>query len=246
MQIIRSVLFNRFPGIACGMNTKIGLDRHAPFYFNLSYSVGDDSATVTENRKAFWAEFGLTESQIAFQKQIHSDIITYTNKPGNVGESDALITDVPGLGIAVSTADCTPVLIYDPVKKIIAAVHSGWRGTQKRILEKTLKKLLSEFGSSVNDLFIFIAPSISQKNYEVGEEVAALFTSKYLKPNGGKYLLDVKGVNYDILIENGIPENQIELNDLCTYEEKNLLHSYRRDGKQSGRAMCLLVMRNDN
>ena len=107
-------------------------------------------------------------------------------KLGNIGEGDALITDKPNLALTISTADCTPVFIYDKENKVIAGVHSGWRGTEKKILLETLKKLKSDFNSQPENLYVYIAPSISQEKYEVGPEVAEKFEDKYLFSTNGK------------------------------------------------------------
>lgn len=243
LKIIQSNLFRKFPEIIFGFSTKIGLNRKEPYYFNMSYSVGDKKEIVEENRREFFKELGLNPANVAYQKQIHSDIVKIIEKPGYAGLSDALITQVPEIALAISSADCAAIFIYDTKNKIIAAVHSGWKGTYKKILKKTLHLMFKNFHSNPKNLFAYIAPSISQKNYEVREDVASLFDSKYLKKIDSKIFLDIKKANEDMLIENGIPEKQIEISELCSYEEKNLLHSYRRDGKYSGRALGLIAMR---
>jgi YfiH family protein len=129
---------------------------------------------------------------------------------------------------------------------VIAAVHSGWKGTQKKILKKTLNNLRHHFNSEADNLYIYIGPSISQKNYEVGKEVAVLFEQKYLKFENGKIYLDVVGANVDMLLEFGISNEQIEVSTLCTFEQKDLLHSYRRDGKLSGRSLGVIAMKVEN
>ncbi len=160
---------------------------------------------------------------------------------GYIGESDSMITNKNNIGLAVSSADCTAIFLYDPLKKVIAAVHSGWRGTQKRILAKTLRVLLKEYGCSSQSIYAYLAPSISQLNYEVGDEVSALFESKYLLRKNDKIYLDVAGNNYDMLLDAGIPKSNIEKSDLCSFAEKDLLQSYRRDGQISGRAFGLIM-----
>jgi YfiH family protein len=178
---------------------------------------------------------------IAFQHQIHSDIIKIAAYGGSVGESDAIITPRKGMGVAISTADCTTIYLYDVHEKIIAGVHSGWRGTEKRILAKTIDVMRKEFDTKSENIFAYIAPAISQKNYEVGEEVVRLFNKKYSKEKTDKkFLLDVSRINYDILIELGIPKNNIENSNLCSFAEE-YLHSYRRDGDLSGRAIGILA-----
>ncbi|GIV46183.1 MAG: hypothetical protein KatS3mg036_1001 [Ignavibacterium sp.] len=243
MFVIKPYIFNRFPEIVCGFSTKIGLDRKAPYFFNLSLSVGDDEELVRENREAFFNYFGLTSGNIAFQRQIHSDIITIVNSPGVCGESDAMITDKTNLGLVISAADCTSVYIYDFKLKVIAAVHSGWRGTKEKIVDKTLQILLNDFNCKPENLFVYIGPSISQVNYEVGKEVAEQFDGKYLKLINNKFYLDVAGANYDMLIKRGISSANIQKSDLCTFEYNELLHSYRRDGVKSGRSLGLIAIK---
>ncbi len=245
MEIIRSKLFENFPEIIFGMSTKIGLNRTDPFYFNLSLTVGDSAAIVKENRNAFFNKLGLDSNQIAYQKQIHSDIIRFVEHSGLLGESDAMITTKQNIGLAISTADCTPIFIYDSKNKIVAAVHSGWRGTQKQILKKTLDNMVNNFNSKTENLLVYVGPSISQKNYEVGEEVAVQFDQKYIMNKNGKLYLDVLMANVDMLNKCTVPKNQIEISHLCTYNEKELLHSFRRDGSLSGRSLGVIAMKGD-
>ncbi|MCF8241487.1 MAG: peptidoglycan editing factor PgeF [Melioribacteraceae bacterium] len=242
MKIIVSNLFNSIDEIDFGFSTKEGLNRKSPFYFNMSLSVGDRKENVIENRKAFFERLGLRYNQVVLQKQTHSDHINHVIEPGTIEDSDSLITGKPNLGLAISSADCTSIFIYEKVRKIIAAVHSGWRGTQKNILLKTIDKLIGEFNCDTSDMFAFIGPAISQKNYEVDEDVAQHFGSHYLQKKLNKYLLDIPKVNYDMLINSGIPVNQIETSKLCSYQNE-FLHSYRREGKKSGRALGVIVLR---
>ena len=243
MLVIKSNILSRFPKILFGFSTKVGLNRVPPYNFNLSHSVGDDHNTVEENRRCFFGSFGLDNKILAFQKQTHSDIITHVSKSGNVGESDALITDKPNLGLVISAADCVPVFMYDEENRVIAGVHSGWRGTEKEILTKTLRKLKSDFNTQPENLYVYVGPSISQKNYEVGPEVADLFDDQYLEDkHNGKFLLNVSAVNYDMLTSFGVPDNQIQLSNLCTYDNRKLLHSYRREGQRSGRSLGVIAI----
>jgi YfiH family protein len=243
MEVLKSRILSGFPEITFGFSTKIGLNRGAPYFFNMSLTGSDNKEIVIENRTAFFNYLGLNYDEVVLQRQIHSDIITYVSKGGEIGESDALITDKFDIGIAVSSADCTPVFIYDKKNKVIAGIHSGWKGTEKKIVQKTLTRLINEFNSSPENLFVYMGPSISQKNYEVGPEVAEVFNNKYFIPKGEKFLLDVPSSNYDMLIEAGIPEKNIEKSDFCTYEMKDLLQSYRRDGLSSGRALGVIAMK---
>jgi len=244
MKIIKSKIFKKYPEIVFGFSTKIGLQKKAPFYFNMSKSVTDDELSVEKNRKTFFCKLGLENTKICFQKQIHSSIVTRANQDYQLVESDALYTDKENISLVISSADCVPLFLYDPVKKIIAGIHSGWRGTVQRILEKTIKTLAVN-GTEPCNLIAFIAPCISAKNYEIGEEVANQFDSKYIRNSKNKLMLDLKSANYDMLVSAGVLDKNIEVSGLCSYEETNLLHSYRREGKISGRAVGVICIRGE-
>jgi len=246
MVIIKSQILTAYPKIVFGFSTKTGAEREAPYYFNMSKSVNDDEQIVDCNREMFFNALGLKTSQIVFQKQSHTDIITYVDKPGQIGISDALITDKPGIGLAISSADCTPVFLYDKKNMVIAGIHSGWRGTEQKILEKTVQKLKKDFNSCAEDIIAYIAPSISKEVYEVGTEFIEKFDSRYLAPHNSKYLLDVAGANYDMLLNEGIPKGNIQKSVLCSYQTAGLLHSYRRDGLISGRALGVIALKEGN
>lgn len=245
MLVINPHIFKQFSAITYGFSTKIGMNREEPYYFNMSYSVGDEREKVNENRKTFSKSIGIDYDLVAFQKQVHSDIVTVIRKSGVCGESDAMITKEKNLGLAIGTADCCGIFIYDPVQNLIAAVHSGWKGTEKKILLKVLKTLSEEFQSSSDNLVCYFAPSISQRNYEVGRDVAELFDTKYLKEINNKFFLNVPEINKDILLNFGVRKNNIQISGLCSYEYSSILHSYRRDGKNSGRAWGIIAMKGD-
>ena len=156
-----------------------------PYIFNQLPEI-DDEKKVTENRGDFFNSLGLESSAIAFQHQVHGNNISVVSSDGSAGKSDALITTCKNLGIAISSADCCAIFIYDPVNEIVAGVHSGWRGTQKEILIKVLQKLSNDFDSNPGDLVCYIAPSITGINYEVGVEVAEQFDSNYVFTNSDK------------------------------------------------------------
>ncbi len=243
MLILNPYIFKKFKEIIFGFSTKFGDNENSPYNFNLSLSVGDQKGRVLKNRKLFFETFGLSPDRAVFQKQVHGDTISYITDPGNIGESDAMITDKPGIALCISTADCTAVFIYDKKRKIISAVHSGWKGTQRRITGKTIIKLKNEFNCNPEDMYVYLGPSISQVNYQVGKEVAQYFDKKYLVKENDKYFLDLSSSNYDMLIEEGIPAHQIQRSSLCSFEFDEVLHSYRREGKNSGRALGIIEMK---
>jgi YfiH family protein len=208
----------------------------------MSFSVGQNKQNVLLNRKAFFRELGISIENVAYQKQVHQDRILVAKKGGLIGESDAMITSVWNTGLAISTADCNTIFIYDKKEKFIVGIHSGWRGTVKKIVKKTLTYMIDSFNSKPKNLFIFLAPSISQKNYDVGSEVADQFSDKYIMRKNNKLFLDISQVNYDMITEFNIPKNQIEKSELCSYDT-DYLHSYRRDGEISGRALGVIAMK---
>jgi polyphenol oxidase len=245
MLILKPYIFDKYPEIISGVSTKAGAGRTAPYFFNTSFTVGDDENIVRENRRRFFQSLGLPPENVAYQYQVHGDMISEVTIGGLAGESDALITDKPGLGLAVSIADCVPILIYEPEIKIIAAVHSGWRGTEEQILLKTINRI-KELGGSPENIIAYIGPSIGENIYEVGKEVAELFEQKYINKKENKFFLDVAGVNYDILLKAGVAKNNIQVSKLCTYAIKDILHSYRRDGQKSGRSLALIALRKND
>jgi len=244
MLVLKSSLLNRFPEIIFGFSTKIGLKRRDPYFFNMSFSVKDRRENVLHNRRYFFSRLGLSDSSVATQKQIHGDHVTFIDEGVNCGESDAMITDKINLGLAISSADCPAIFLFDIEQKVSAAVHSGWRGTEKKILLKVLTKLVRDFNSKPNNIAAYIAPSISQKHYEVGEEVASLFDEKYSIKKNPKYHLDLQKINQDLMLKFGLLKKNIQLSSLCSYEMTDLLHSYRRDGEISGRAFGVISMKN--
>ncbi|MCH8325117.1 MAG: peptidoglycan editing factor PgeF [Bacteroidetes bacterium] len=243
MVIVKSQIFKKYPELTFGFSTKIGGDKKEPYCFNMSLSVGDDENKVKANRDLFFKALGLETENVALQRQVHGTNIKIIENGGIFENNDALITNKKGIGLAVSSADCTTIFIFDKQNKVIAGVHSGWRGTSKKILSFTLEKLKKIFKTKPENIIVFIAPSISQKNYEIGSEVAAQFDEKYLQKKRNKFLLDVSAVNYDILLNYGVKKGNIERAQLCSFEEQYLLHSYRRDGKISGRALGVIALK---
>jgi len=243
MLIIKPFIFKNHPEVIFGFSTKIGLNRKSPYYYNTSYSVGDKKDIVDTNRKLFFEALGLDENSVCYQQQVHEDFIKKVNESGNCGESDALITTSKNLGLAISSADCPAIFMYDPINKVIAAVHSGWRGTEKKIIQKTVIRLKNEFNSNPENLVCYLGPSISQSNYEVGEEVARKFDPEFILKKGDRYFLDLAGTNYKMLTDEGIKKSNIQKSCLCSFEYETLLHSYRRDGQKSGRALGVIAMK---
>lgn len=239
--VITSELFADFTEVTHGISTKLGGNQQSPFYNNMSFKVGDSELNVKSNRDKFFSSLGIDQRRLAIPQQVHSDKIQIVTKPGFYPETDGLITESTDLFLIISTADCYSVLIYDPKKKIIAAVHSGWRGTQKKILTRAIGMMNNEFGCSPEDLHVFIGPGISRDNFEVGREVAEMFDEKFILRRNGSIYIDLKEHILNQLSSLGI--NKIEIFPRCTYNEKDYLHSYRRDREKSGRMFSVIGMR---
>ena len=157
-------------------------------------------------------------------KQIHSDITWEAREcSGCIGEGDALITAQPGLLLTIRTADCIPVLIADPVRRAVAAIHAGWRGTAAGIAGKTVKKMMESFSSDPADLIAAIGPGIGKCCFEVGPEVAEQFA-------GGERHVDLAGANRRDLIAAGV--SRIAVGAPCTCCQVGLFHSFRREKSQ--------------
>ncbi len=240
--IIIPEIFRPFPEIIAAQSTKLGGVSPEPYGMNLSSHVGDEQANVDENRRLLFESLGIPNGvRQVYQNQVHSANVRYVRgDEGILKENDALVTKEANVLLGVTVADCTPILLYDPNTKLIAAVHAGWRGTEQMIALAAVRKMI-ELGAEPKNIYAFIGASASRDKYEVGLEVATLFEEKHLVAlEGQKYLLDVKGANLDQLLYVGIPREQIEVSPLCSISDERL-HSYRRDGKKSGRMLALIM-----
>jgi YfiH family protein len=179
----------------------------------------------------------LTQAGLASLKQIHSArALVADRKEGCVGEGDALITREPGVAVSVRTADCFPILLADPVRRAIAAVHAGWRGTAGEIVLQTLEQMGAQFGTRPNDVIAAIGPGIGACCYEVGEEVARQFGQE----SAGR--LDLEGENYRQLIRAGVPPAHIDQLNTCTFCNATLFYSWRRDRDPAARMISYIAI----
>ncbi len=233
--------------------TKRNPEIFPPYGFSISPAGAFDEIQASEERKLLSEELKCkypSLKKVIFQKQVHGDTIEIvgSNSVEGIGSDreirDGMICLELGIALCVSLADCAGVMVYDPKNKIIAAVHSGWKGSQLNIAGKCIE-ILKSLGSESEDLLIWITPSASGEKYEVGYDVARYFpmTTKpkiHLNPplsNGEKdekWLFDNKAQIRLRLLESGVREENIEISDICTITVPNY-HSYRRDGDKSGR-----------
>lgn len=172
-------------------------------------------------------------------RQIHSDVVLRASEgPGCIGEGDALITDRPGVKLAIRTADCIPMLFVDRNRRAVAAVHAGWRGTASRIGPKTVTRMMTEFGSEPHRLEVAIGPGIGGCCYEVGMEVL-----EQLEDRGTNRKVDLTEINRQQLRAAGVSQDKIYTVKLCTRCLPEEFHSYRRDQAQAGRMVSAIGIR---
>jgi YfiH family protein len=232
---------NRFGGYSKGKYESL----------NLSDNVGDDPGAVIKNREIVRKTLG-TKS-LSFTKQEHGDevVIRTIENSENIFEADAQITNVPGIGLAALIADCVPILLFDPVQKSIAAIHSGWKSTALNIGGKTVRKMGADLGSNPKNIKAAIGPGICKNSFETGLEVFDKLKNfvpkniKFTSPHkqAGKVYIDLHLVVKYQLIEVGILESSIETMAIDTYSNKQYF-SARRMGFESGRQAACIGMIN--
>jgi YfiH family protein len=213
-----------------------------PYGFNMSLSVGDDPEVVMANRARLARRLGFEPSWLTLQRQVHADDVVVVGEGYEPGETDAMMTDEEGWLLAVSVADCAPVLLYDEEHHAVAAIHSGWRGSERNITGRTIARMRERYGTDPARLRAYVGAAAGQCCYEVGEDVASRFDARYSRPIGSlKYLFDNKGRVLDQLLESRVDAGLVELDERCTICSP-AFHSYRRDGSRSGRMLAVIGM----
>lgn len=239
----KPAIFSRFPKLVAAESTRHGGVSPAPYAsLNLGINTGDDPANVAENRRRFCAALGFSPAQMAWSLQVHADQVRLVTEPGGAEGFDALVTDRPGILLAVSVADCTPVLVYDIEKNAIGAAHAGWPGTAARIVEKMLQRMAAEFGTKGADCYAYVGTCIDECSFEVGGEVAVKFDPAFNRYDAarGKFLVDLKKANTAQLLAFGIPENQIEISPRSTVLNNEDYFSHRKEKGATGRMLAAI------
>ena len=218
--------------------------------FNVTHYCGDDERSVAQARGTLCRELGIATERLVLPHQTHGcDVLCiddrFLSQPVEMQTAilhakDAVVTDVANLCIGVSTADCVPVLLYDAVKGVVAAVHAGWRGTVVCIVEKCVSLMAERYGVSPADVRAVIGPSISLAAFEVGDEVYDAFAAAFPMESiagrmGDKWHIDLWEANRLQLLACGVPEGSIEVSGVCTYTRCDEFFSARRLGIKSGR-----------
>ncbi|KEI01487.1 peptidoglycan editing factor PgeF [Clostridium botulinum] len=196
-----------------------------------------------ENLKKIKEWFNIKD--VGYLNQVHSDNIYIYD--GLKYDGDAIITNEKGIAIGVFTADCVPVLIYDKKNLVVAAIHSGWKGTLNCIVSKTIDKMVSKYNTDIKDLKVYIGPHNMMCCYEVSEELINTFKSsdiyKEAKINDGRNL-SLQSCIEKQLNDKNITKNQIHSLNICTYcSREDKFHSYRRDKEESGRMFSFIFIK---
>ena len=243
--------------------TRFGGVSESPFdNLNLAYNIGDKESCVKENRKIISGTLGIDYKNLVSAQQVHKDKIAIVRKEDKgkgafkysnaIAESDALITNIPAIPLLMCYADCVPVFILDPVKKAIALIHSGRRGTELELVLKTLFKMKKIFETNPHSCLAAIFPSIGPCCYHMKEEnkIDDYWLNEYKyngeaisKQNKSGRSLDLKKANHLQLIKAGLQEKNIFINEICTADHPELFFSYRRDKGNTGRMAAIFMLK---
>ncbi|MBU7008601.1 peptidoglycan editing factor PgeF [Phosphitispora fastidiosa] len=253
--------FNRSGLVKHGFSTRNGGAGKNPYNtLNLACHVGDYPETVIKNRQEVCRALEAEIEQMVTAQQVHSSVIRVVGQEhAGAGafsydtalpDTDGLVTNVPGVLLATFYADCVPLFIMDPVKRVIASVHAGWKGTLSGIGAEALKKMAQVFGSNPRDCLAGIGPAIGRCCYEVDVMVSDRFRHQYdwceqvLNPGAdGRVRLDLPAANRNILVQAGIRSDNVEMSHICTSCNQDMLFSYRGSQGVTGRMGAFIMLR---
>lgn len=249
-------------GLVHGISTRLHGCSAPPFYsLNLGLHTGDDPETVLNNRRLFAEAVGVDAKAAVTAQQVHEDTIAVVKSAESgsndsvreyqriFASTDALITDEPAIPLMLFFADCVPVLFFDPVKRVAAISHAGWKGTVARIAAKTLAKMKSDYNTNPQDCLIGIGPSIGQCCYEVDEAVVSKLRhefasdwSNFVIPHGERWMLNLWKVNQAQLLEAGANMQNIVTSGVCTSCNNALFYSHRTEKGKTGRLGAVIQL----
>lgn len=249
MQTLSSTLFP--PSLlACFTTRHGGVSKHPFNSNNLAFHVGDDSADVVHNHELTAQALNYEYTHLVHMRQIHSDrvvIVDETMDFESPPECDALITNHPHIPLMVMSADCTPILLHDPIKEVIGCVHAGRAGALKEILPKTIQMMCEEYGTHIDNLQVSLGPSIHGCCYEINENIAYEVSEKgyfdALRRDDERVYLDVNTILLRQLNKIGVKKENIEIMDQCTSCNHTTYFSYRADAQHTGRIAGIIMLR---
>jgi hypothetical protein len=239
-------IFAAYPFLSAAESTRYGGVSEPPFQsLNLGLHTEDKPEAVRENRRRFLAACGFRPDQTAGSHQVHGAEVLWVQEAGYFSGYDALITTQPGLLLTVTVADCTPVLIFDPVNKAVAAIHAGWKGTVARIVQRTLQAMQENFGTAPSDCLAYIGTCIDYCDFEVDADVADHFENshKYWDETKGKFLVDLKTANQSQLLHTGLVANKVQVSTFSTFTHHQHFFSHRYEKGKTGRMLAAIGLR---
>lgn len=238
-RVVRPAIFQTITGLVAGVSTRHGGLSKAPYTsLNLGVHTDDDPAIIEQNLALFCADLGISTTDLARSYQVHGEKIWVTGRAGYQSGFDAMVSVQPGVFAGVGIADCTPILLADPITRVCAAIHAGWKGTTAQIVHKTAKRMIENRGSNPADILAYIGPCISFAHFEVGDEVAEQFDEAFKTRKETKWQVDLKAANKAQLESLGI--QQIEVDPACTVENNADFFSHRTEKGMTGRMLALI------
>lgn len=262
--VLQFSIFNQTDMVKHGFSTRLGgVSTGIYASMNLGQSRGDDPEKVQRNYRIIADTIGVSTEWMVCSDQTHTTNVKVVTKedagkgllqPKDYQDIDGLITNVPGLCLVTYYADCVPLLFLDPVQKVIASSHSGWRGTVGHMGQKTIQRMQSEFGCRTEHILAAIGPSICQDCYEVSEDVIQQFQQAfpedmwadlYYRKENGKYQLNLWKANEWILLNSGILPEHLAVTNLCTCCNSDLLFSHRASHGKRGTLAAFLALKED-
>ena len=253
-------LLKSVPGLVHAFTTRKGGVSEGDYKsLNMALHVGDSEQVVLENRKRVCGKIGINASLLIAGQQTHNDLVAVVGAvhrgqgalsyAASLPDTDALITNEPGVPLSSYYADCVPLFLVDPVKLVIGLAHAGWRGTVLRIGEKTVREMNRVFGSDPSDCLAVIAPSIGPCCYEVDSRVInelgkgfSYWRELTQETSPGKYRLDLWEANYRTFTDAGLRPENIVNTKLCTSCNTDLFYSHRAENGRTGRMASLIML----
>lgn len=232
-------VFADLPGVVAGFSTRAGGVSPAPYAaLNLGLSTDDADANVRENRRRLFEGLGFGPDALAIAGQVHGAEVEVVDRGGLYRGTDGLATRTPGVLLCISAADCAAVLLADAEAGVVAACHSGWRGTVANIAARTVERAAA-LGAEPARLRAYVSPCISAEHFEVGEEVAAHFDDAFVRrPEGApRPFVDLKGAIAAQLRAAGVRPAHVEVDPHCTVARRDRFFSYRAEDGRTGRMM---------
>jgi len=244
-----------------GFTTRGGGISGGPYSsLNTAFHVGDTAENVRANRALACKALGINPDDIVAGKQVHGDrvkVVAFSDKGRGAGsfedsltDVDALITADPGVPLSSYYADCVPIFLFDPVKRVVALAHAGWKGTVAKIGLKTVQKMSAVFNTNPEDCLAGVGPSIGPCCYEVSEQIIGLYKNSFSdwaelaeSSHYGRWRLNLWEANYRTLLEAGLLESNISVACTCTSCLNDLFFSYRAQGGVAGRMASFIMLK---